>query len=66
MQKFIQQVAKYIFDVFLKFTILFIIGSGAGAIVCWHYSLPIVFSLLGGVLVVGSTLALSFMAFNDW
>lgn len=42
----------------VKFIIAFAIGTGVGAIVCWYYSIPLVFSLLGGILVLGVALTL--------
>lgn len=42
----------------VKFIIAFGVGTGAGAIVCWYYGIPLVFSLLGGILVLGLALAL--------
>ncbi len=43
----------------VKFIIAFAVGTGAGAIVCWYYGVPLVFSLAGGILVLGLALALS-------
>ena len=43
----------------VKLVIAFIVGTGGGAIVCWYYSIPLVFSVIGGILVLG--LALAFM-----
>lgn len=43
----------------VKFIIAFAVGTGAGAIVCWYYGIPLAFSLLGGILVLGLALALS-------
>lgn len=43
-----------------KLVMAFAIGTGAGAIACWYYGFPLVFSLLGGILVLG--LALAFMS----
>lgn len=43
----------------VKLILAFAIGTGAGAIVCWYYGIPLVFSLLGGVLVLGLALAIS-------
>lgn len=31
----------------------FSISTGASAIVCWYYGVPLVFALLGGILVLG-------------
>lgn len=45
----------------LRLLIAFTIGTGAGAIVCWYYGLPLVLSLLGGILV----LVLAFMLWMD-
>ncbi|MDX1508555.1 MAG: hypothetical protein R3358_09770 [Woeseiaceae bacterium] len=42
----------------VKFIVAFIIGTAAGALVCWYYGIPLVFSLLGGLLVLALTLAL--------
>ncbi len=43
----------------VKFIIAFAVGTGAGAIACWYYGIPLVFSLLGGILVLGLALALT-------
>ena len=43
----------------VKFIVAFALGTGAGAIACWYYGIPLVFSLLGGILVLGLALALS-------
>ena len=43
----------------VKLIIAFAVGTGAGAIACWYYGVPLVFSLLGGILVLGLALALS-------
>lgn len=42
-----------------KLVIAFAVGTGAGAIVCWYYGIPLGFSILGGILVLGLALALS-------
>ena len=42
-----------------KLVIAFAIGTGAGALVCWYYGIPLAFSLLGGILVLGLALALT-------
>ena len=41
----------------VKFITAFALGTGAGAIVCWYYGIPLAFSLLGGILVLGFALA---------
>ena len=43
----------------VKLIVAFALGTGAGAIACWYYGIPLVFSLLGGILVLGLALALS-------
>ena len=43
----------------IKLIVAFAVGTGAGAIVCWYYGIPLVFSLLGGILVLGLALALA-------
>lgn len=42
-----------------KLVMAFAIGTGASAIACWYYGIPLVFSLLGGILVLGLALALT-------
>jgi hypothetical protein len=42
----------------IKFVIAFSVGTGASAIACWYYGIPLVFSLLGGILVLSLALAL--------
>jgi len=49
---------KSSFNAIMKFLIAFGIGTGAGGIVCWYYGIPMIFSLLGGILVLGFALAL--------
>jgi hypothetical protein len=43
----------------VKLIFAFAVGTGAGAIVCWYYGIPLVFSVLGGILVLGLALALA-------
>ena len=43
----------------VKFIIAFAVGTGAGAIVCWYYGLPLALSLIGGILVLALALALT-------
>ncbi len=42
----------------MKFVIAFAVGTGATAVACWYYDVPLVFSLVGGILVLGIALAL--------
>ena len=58
MRDFLVEIMKIGFNAIIKFVIAFAIGTGAGAIVCWYYSIPLVFSILGGILVLGVALAL--------
>ena len=41
----------------VKFITAFVLGTGAGAIVCWYYGIPLAFSLIGGFIVLGFALA---------
>jgi len=41
-----------------KFIIAFAVGTGASAIACWYYDIPLVFSLIGGFIVLGLALAI--------
>ena len=43
----------------VKFMVAFAVGTGAGAIACWYYGIPVVFALVGGILVLGVALALA-------
>ena len=43
----------------VNFIIAFAVGTGAGAIACWYYGIPFVFSLLGSTLVLALAFALT-------
>ena len=43
----------------VKMIVAFLVGTGGGAIVCWYYGIPLVFSVIGGILVLGLALALT-------
>lgn len=43
----------------VNLVLAFAVGTGAGAVACWYYGIPLVFSLLGGILVLGLALALT-------
>ncbi len=43
----------------VKFIVAFAIGTVASAIACWYYGIPLVFSLVGGFIVLGLALALA-------
>jgi len=44
---------------FVVFISAFAVGTGVSAAVCLYYGVPIVFSLLGGLVVLGIALALT-------
>lgn len=52
---FLATLARDIFQLIAAFAV----GTGAGAIACWYYGVPLIFSLLGGILVLGFALALT-------
>ena len=58
MLKFLKDLIKIGFDAIVKFVIAFGVGTGAGAVVCWYYGIPMGFSVIGGILVLGIALAL--------
>lgn len=43
---------------FMQLVMAFAIGTGASAIVCWYYSVPLALSLVGGFIVLGLAVAL--------
>ena len=58
MLELLKDLLKIGLSAILKFVIAFSVGTGAAAIVCWYYSIPLGFSILGGILVLGLALAL--------
>lgn len=58
MINFLKDMLKISLGAILKVVIFFGVGTGGGAIVCWYYSIPIGFSILGGILVLGIALAI--------
>ena len=52
---FFADIAKDLF----RLVIAFAVGTGASAVVCWYYGIPLAFSILGGILVLGLALALT-------
>jgi hypothetical protein len=50
--------ARLVRDAF-QLVIAFAVGTGAGAIACWYYGVPLIFSLLGGIVVLALALALT-------
>ena len=55
---FLKELGASLLGALLKFILAFAVGTGAGALVCWYYGLPLVLSLVGGILVLGLALAL--------
>jgi hypothetical protein len=55
---FLKNLLKIGFSTILQVVIFFGVGTGGGAIVCWYYSIPMGFSIIGGILVLGIALAL--------
>ncbi len=55
---FLKDLFKIGLSAILKVVIFFAVGTGGGAIVCWYYSIPLGFSIIGGILVLGIALAL--------
>lgn len=55
---FLKELLKIGLSSILKVVIFFGVGTGGGAIVCWYYNIPLGFSILGGILVLGIALAL--------
>lgn len=58
MLEFLKELLKIGINAIIKFLVAFSIGTGAAAVVCWYYSIPLGFSILGGIVVVGIALAL--------
>ena len=50
--------ASLVRDAF-QMIVAFAVGTGAGALACWYYGVPLIFSLLGGILVLALSLALT-------
>lgn len=58
MINFLKDMLKISLGAILKVVIFFGVGTGGGAIVCWYYSIPFGFSIIGGILVLGIALAI--------
>lgn len=56
---FFQSLFMGLVGVVVKMLAAFAVGTGAAALACWYYGVPLVFSLLGGILVLALALALS-------
>jgi len=56
---FLKELGTVLLGALVRFILAFAVGTGAGAIVCWYYGLPLALSIVGGILVLGLALALS-------
>lgn len=43
----------------VQLIVAFVVGTAGGALVCWYYGIPLAFSIIGGILVLGVALALT-------
>jgi hypothetical protein len=64
MLDFLKDVLKIALDAIIKLVAFFAVGTGGAAVVCWYYGMPLGFSILGGILVLGVALAL--MSDSTW
>lgn len=55
---FLAQIFGALAQGFMMLIAAFSIGTGASAVVCLYYGIPIAFSLIGGFIVLGIALAL--------
>lgn len=55
---FLSQLLGSIAHGFAMLLMAFSIGTGASAVVCWFYGLPLILSLIGGFIVLGVAIAL--------
>ena len=44
---------------FFRLLMSFVIGTAAGAVVCWYTGIPIILAVLGGILVLALALAIA-------
>lgn len=58
MLEFLKDLVKEGIGTIVRFVIAFCVGTGAGAVVCWYYGIPLAFSVIGGFVVLGIALAL--------
>jgi hypothetical protein len=64
MLDFLKDILKIAFDAIIKIVAFFGVGTGGTALACWYYGIPLGFSILGGILVLGVALAL--ISDNTW
>ena len=65
MRHFFKELLKGGFNIILRFLVVFAIGTGAGAIACWYYNFPMIFSMVGGLFALGVFLSLTSSAVFD-
>lgn len=53
--RFLASLVRDLFQIIVAFAV----GTAGGAIVCWYYEIPMGFSIIGGILVLGFALALT-------
>ncbi len=58
MLDFLKDMLKIGLEAIIKLVAFFAVGTGGAAVVCWYYGIPLGFSILGGILVLGVALAL--------
>ncbi|MFK8076602.1 MAG: hypothetical protein AB8B84_08445 [Granulosicoccus sp.] len=54
---FLKSLLKASFGAIFTVAMYFSVGTGGAAIFCWYYDLPMILSLLGGILVLAIALA---------
>jgi hypothetical protein len=47
MLEFLKDLIKEGIGAIVKFVIAFGVGTGAGAVICWYYGIPLGFSVIG-------------------
>ena len=55
---FLTRLARDLFRDLVFILLVFLVATGATALVCWYYEVPLFLSLIGGFLVLGIALAL--------
>ncbi len=55
---FIKSLVKGLVGSLVQAIVAFVVGTGAAAIACWYYELPLVLSLGGGFIVLALWLAI--------
>ena len=58
MLDFLKDILKIALGTIIKLVAFFAVGTGGAAVVFWYYDIPLGFSILGGILVLGVALAL--------